>query len=141
MIGETIISFSVLETLKIAENIAKNANPGDIFCLSGDLGAGKTHFTKGFAKGLGIDDDITSPTFTLVHEHGGGRLYHFDVYRIESSDEILDLGCDEMFFGNGVCVIEWADKIKDIIPKNAVWITISHGDCENHRVIKIENFN
>jgi len=132
-------SFSVEETAEIATSLARQAKKGDIFCLIGDLGAGKTHFTKGFAKGLGVEDDITSPTFTIVHEHSSGklRLYHFDVYRISSSDEMFDIGCDEMFFGDGVCVIEWADRIKDIIPGNAVYVSIEHGDSENHRIIRI----
>ena len=135
----TYESFSTDDTKKIAAGIAKKAKAGDIFCLSGDLGAGKTQFAKGFAEGLGITQDITSPTFTIVHEYSGGRLhlYHFDVYRINSSDEMFDIGCDEMFFGNGVCVIEWAERIKDIIPKGAVFISIEHGECENHRIIHI----
>ena len=132
-------SFSTEDTKKIAAGIAKKAKAGDIFCLNGDLGVGKTQFAKGFAEGLGIKQDITSPTFTIVHEYSGGRLhlYHLDVYRINSSDEMFHIGCDEMFFGSGVCVIEWAERIKDIIPKGAVFISIERGESENHRVIRI----
>jgi len=132
-------SFSSDDTKEIAAGIAKKAMTGDIFCLNGNLGAGKTQFAKGFAEGLGIKQDITSPTFIIVNEYSGGRLYlyHFDVYRINSSDEMLDIGCDEMFFGDGVCVIEWAERIKDIIPEGAVFISIERGESENHRVISI----
>ena len=134
-------SFSSEATVEIASNLAKKAKAGDIFCLNGDLGAGKTQFAKGFAQGLGIKEDITSPTFTIVHEYSGGRLhlYHFDVYRINSFDEMFDIGFDEMLFGDGICVIEWAEKIKDIIPQEAVFISIERGESENHRVIRIDS--
>ena len=106
--------------------MAQTANAGDIFCLCGDLGVGKTVFTKGFAKGLGIDEHITSPTFTIVNEYVG-RLpfYHFDVYRIADPDEMYDIGFDEYIFGEGVCLIEWANIIEELITENAKWINIS----------------
>lgn len=122
MIKET---FSPEETEKIGYEIGKNALPGEVYCLSGDLGVGKTVFTKGFAKGLGIDDHITSPTFTLINEYYGRLpLYHFDVYRVADPEEMDYIGCDEYFFGEGVCLIEWAELINDIIPDNAKWIKI-----------------
>ena len=122
MIKET---FSQDETEAFGYEIGKSAQPGEIYCLSGDLGVGKTVFTKGFARGLGIDEHITSPTFTLINEYYGRLpLYHFDVYRVADPEEMNYIGCDEYFFGNGVCLIEWAELISDIIPKDARWINI-----------------
>ena len=122
MIKET---FTPDETERIGYDIGKAAMPGEIYCLSGDLGVGKTVFTKGFAKGLGIDDHITSPTFTIINEYYGRLpLYHFDVYRVADPEEMDYIGSDEYFFGQGVCLIEWAELISDIIPENAKWIKI-----------------
>ena len=118
--------FSEQETYDFAYSLAQNAKNGDIYCLCGDLGVGKTVFTKGFAKGLGIDQHITSPTFTIVNEYAGSLpLYHFDVYRIADPDEMYDIGFDEYIFGEGVCLIEWANLIEELIPENAKWINIS----------------
>ena len=120
-----IETYSQDETEKIGYDTAIKALPGQIYCLSGDLGVGKTVFTRGFARGLGIDEHITSPTFTIINEYEGRLpLYHFDVYRVADSEEMDYIGCDEYFFGNGVCLIEWAELIEDIIPENAVWIKI-----------------
>lgn len=122
MIKET---FSQDETEKFGYELGRKAEPGQIYCLSGDLGVGKTVFTKGFAKGLDIDEHITSPTFTIINEyHGRLPLYHFDVYRVADPEEMDYIGCDEYFFGNGVCLIEWGELISEIIPENAVWIKI-----------------
>lgn len=133
--------FSEKETQDIAYNIAKNSKKGDIFCLSGDLGTGKTQFSKGFAKGLLIDEHITSPTFTIVNEYETSEIkfYHFDVYRINDIEELYDIGYEEYFFGDGICLIEWAELIKDIIPKNATWIKIYKNleKGENYRVIEV----
>ncbi|WP_317368113.1 tRNA (adenosine(37)-N6)-threonylcarbamoyltransferase complex ATPase subunit type 1 TsaE [uncultured Tyzzerella sp.] len=129
------------DTKEIAYNIAKNAKSGDIYCLCGDLGTGKTQFSKGFSKGLLIEEDITSPTFTIVNEYDKGKLpfYHFDVYRINDVEELYDIGYEEYFFGNGVCLIEWAELIKDIIPKNATWIKIYKNleKGEDYRIIEV----
>ena len=120
MIKET---FSQDETEKFGYELGIKAEPGQIYCLSGDLGVGKTVFTKGFAKGLDIDEHITSPTFTIINEyHGRLPLYHFDVYRVADPEEMDYIGCDEYFFGNGVCLIEGGELISEIIPENAVWI-------------------
>lgn len=120
-----IETYSQDETEKIGYDTAIKALPGQVYCLSGDLGVGKTVFTRGFARGLGIDEHITSPTFTIINEYEGRLpLYHFDVYRVADPEEMDYIGCDEYFFGNGVCLIEWAELIKDIIPENAVWIKI-----------------
>ena len=120
-----IETYSQDETEKIGYDTAIKALPGQVYCLSGDLGVGKTVFTRGFARGLGIDEHITSPTFTIINEYEGRLpLYHFDVYRVADPEEMDYIGCDEYFFGNGVCLIEWAELIEDIIPENAVWIKI-----------------
>ncbi len=123
MVFET---FNEEQTKNIGYALGKKARPGNIYCLKGDLGTGKTVFTKGFAEGLGITEHITSPTFTIVNEYKDGRipLYHFDVYRIGGCDEMYDIGYEEYIDGDGVCLIEWAELIEDIIPKNAVWIVI-----------------
>ena len=124
---KVIESFSDKDTYNIGYELGKCAKKGQIFCLDGDLGVGKTVFTKGFAKGLGIEDDINSPTFTIVLEYHTGRLpfYHFDVYRIGSVYEMDDLGYEEYFFGDGVCLVEWATIIEEIIPENAVKVCIA----------------
>ena len=102
------------------------SKPGQVYCLSGDLGVGKTVFAQGFGTGLGIDEPMSSPTFTIVHEYTEGRipLYHFDVYRIGDVDELEETGFYEYAGGDGVCLIEWAELVEEVIPDNAVWITI-----------------
>lgn len=117
---------SAEETYKLAYEMGKNAEKGDIICLEGELGVGKTVFAQGFAKGLGIEEYINSPTFTIVQVYEGGRipLYHFDVYRISDIDEMDEIGYEEYFFGEGVCLIEWAVLIQEIIPDNAVKVKI-----------------
>lgn len=116
---------TVEETYKIGVLIGSRVNSGDIVCLIGDLGTGKTHLTKGIAKGLDIKDHITSPTFTIVNEYIGRlKLYHFDVYRVNDPDEIAAIGFDEYIFSDGVSVIEWANYIEELIPPNNLSITI-----------------
>lgn len=121
-----IDSFSEHDTFEIAKNMAMKAKPGDVFCLSGDLGVGKTVFTKGFAAGLGITEPVNSPTFTIVQIYEEGRmpLYHFDVYRIEDVEEMEEIGYEDYFYGNGVCLIEWADLIQELLPQNRKRIEI-----------------
>lgn len=134
-------SFSEEQTRKIGFELAKKAEKGDIYCLSGDLGTGKTAFTKGFAQGLEIQEDITSPTFTIINEYMGKLpLYHFDVYRISSLEEMDDTGYEDYFFGEGICIVEWAEMIKELIPDNAFWITIEKDFLKNedYRKITIE---
>ena len=117
---------TVQKTFELGKKIGKMAKPSDIFCLTGDLGTGKTHITKGIAKGLGINENITSPTFNIVNEYHSGRLtlYHFDVYRVSEPDEIEAIGFDEYIFGDGVSVIEWANYIEELIPDEYVHINI-----------------
>ncbi|MBE6022133.1 MAG: tRNA (adenosine(37)-N6)-threonylcarbamoyltransferase complex ATPase subunit type 1 TsaE [Cellulosilyticum sp.] len=119
------VTHSEQETFEIGRILAQESKPGDIFCLLGDLGVGKTVFSKGFAIGLGITEHITSPTFTIVQVYEGAKpLYHFDMYRIEDEDELEMIGYEDYFFGKGVCLVEWANNVEDVIPKSAKWITI-----------------
>lgn len=129
---EALYSFG----LKLAESL----KPGDIISLIGDLGAGKTTLTKAIAKGLGIEEMITSPTFTIVQEYEGGRLplYHFDVYRICHIEEMYELGYEEYFYGQGVCVVEWANLIQELIPADRIKISLAYGEKENQRICEIE---
>ena len=119
-------SFSEEMTYEIGKKIGEKADKGEIICLEGDLGVGKTVFTKGFAAGLGIEENIDSPTFTIVQEYIEGRLplYHFDVYRIGDISEMDEIGYEDYFFGEGVCLIEWASRIEELIPASAVHVTI-----------------
>ena len=114
------------ETRALGERLGKAAEPGQIYTLIGDLGVGKTVFTQGFAKGLGIEEPISSPTFTIVQQYDTGRLplYHFDVYRIGDIEEMDEIGYEDCFYGEGVCLIEWANLIEEILPKGYTRITI-----------------
>ena len=117
---------SPAETAALGEEMGKNAQRGQIFCLTGDLGTGKTVFTKGFAAGLGVTDHVTSPTFTIVQQYGEGRLplYHFDVYRIGDISEMDEIGYEDCFFGDGVCLIEWSGLIEEILPEHVTKVAI-----------------
>lgn len=119
-------SNSERETYELGFSLGAKAKPGEIYCLDGDLGAGKTVFAKGFAAGLKIDEPITSPTFTIVKEYVDGRLplYHFDVYRIADPDEMYAIGYEDYFYGEGVCLVEWSELIEELIPDKAVRINI-----------------
>lgn len=133
-------SKSAEDTFSLALEMSKNVKAGDIICLTGDLGAGKTLFSKGFAKGLLIEEEITSPTFNIVNIYSGRLpLYHFDVYRILNPDAMEDTGYEDYFYGDGVCLVEWAENIKEIIPSDATWITIKTDPSkdENFRTIEI----
>ena len=114
------------ETFELGKNLGEQAKAGQIFCLNGDLGVGKTVFTQGFAKGLGIEENVNSPTFTIrqVYEEGRIPLYHFDVYRIGNPEEMYEIGYEEYFFGEGVCLIEWSKLIEELIPEEAINIEI-----------------
>lgn len=124
------------KTEEFGIKLGKLLNPGDIVCLNGDLGAGKTTLTKSIGLGLGVDDYITSPTFALINEYEGRMpVYHFDVYRLENVEELYDLGFDEYFYGRGVSIIEWADKIEKLIPKERIVLDIKKGvDIDERRI-------
>lgn len=119
-------SFSEQDTFLFAKELGINSKKGEIYCLDGDLGTGKTVFAKGFAEGLDIKEAVTSPTFTIVKEYEDGRipLYHFDVYRISDPDEMYAIGYEDYFFGDGVCLVEWSELIDELIPDEAVHINI-----------------
>ena len=128
------ITTNEAQTQAIGEKLGKNAKPGQVFALDGDLGAGKTVMTRGIARGMGLnEDDVCSPTFTIVNEYDenkdGSRaqvpLFHFDTYRLGGSEDFLDAGLDEYFDRGGVCVIEWSSVIDDLLPKDTVRITIT----------------
>lgn len=114
------------ETKELGKKMAERAKPGDVFTLVGDLGVGKTVFTQGIAEGLGIDEPVNSPTFTIVQEYESGRMpfYHFDVYRIGDPEEMDEIGFDDYIYGDGLCLIEWADLIEEILPEKRVAIRI-----------------
>lgn len=136
-----IISESPIETEQFGEKVGQNIEAGQIICLSGDLGVGKTAFVKGLAKGLDIVGYITSPTFTIVNEYKGkSSLYHFDVYRVNDIDELDEIGFDEYIYSDAVSVIEWAELIEQIIPKDRIWIIInkdiSKGDDYREIILK-----
>lgn len=119
-------SFQEKDTFEFARQLGEQASPGEIYCLEGDLGTGKTVFAKGFAAGLGIREPVTSPTFNIVKEYEEGRLplYHFDVYRIADPDEMYAIGYEDYFFGQGVCLVEWSSLIRELIPEGAVQILL-----------------
>ena len=121
-----IESFSAQDTFRAGEEIGKQAKPGQIYTLNGDLGVGKTVFTQGIAQGLGITEPVNSPTFTIVQVYEEGRLplYHFDVYRIGDVEEMDEIGYEDYFYGDGVCLIEWAELIEELIPKKHTAIRI-----------------
>ena len=129
------------DTVEIAGTIGGYLMPGDVVCLGGDLGAGKTAFTKGIAMGLGIKEHVTSPTFTIVNEyHGALPLYHFVVYRINHPDEMIEIGFDDYIDGDGISIIEWAENIQDILPHNYLNINIKKNlkKGDNYREILLQ---
>lgn len=130
---------SVDQTTQLGINLGKLVNAGDIICLTGDLGVGKTHITKGIAQGLGIDDTITSPTFNIVNEYDSGRLKlnHFDVYRVSDPDEIYAIGFDDYIFSDAVSIIEWANYIEEILPADLLHIKIEKNLAQGEDYRKI----
>ena len=131
------------ETYELGKKMGREAKPGQIICLSGDLGVGKTVFTQGFAAGLGIEGPVNSPTFTILQQYEDGRLplYHFDVYRIGDVSEMDEIGYEDCFFGGGVCLIEWPGLIEEILPEKVTWVTIEK-DLEkgfDYRRISVED--
>ena len=126
-------------TKALGEKLAGELQPGTVIAFTGDLGAGKTAFTRGLARGLGVTGRVTSPTFTIVNEYEGGRLplFHFDMYRLESSDELFDIGWEDYLSRGGVCAVEWSEKVADAL-EGAMRIDIRRGESETERIITIE---
>ena len=130
------------ETFEVGRKLGAQAEAGQVYCLNGDLGVGKTVFTQGFADGLGIGEPVNSPTFTIVQQYDDGRLplYHFDVYRIGDIGEMDEIGYEDCFYGEGVCLIEWSDLIREILPEQSVEIRVEK-DLEkgfDYRKITVE---
>lgn len=138
----TAVSLCPEDTFALGKELGEKAKPGDVICLDGDLGVGKTVFTQGFAAGLGITELVNSPTFTIVQQYDEGRLplYHFDVYRIGDISEMDEVGYEDLFFGDGVCLIEWSGLIEEILPEHRTTVTIEK-DLEkgfDYRKITVE---
>jgi len=132
-----VTSSSVDETIALGARLAETLSPGDVLALDGDLGTGKTHLVKGVAKGFGLDPrEVRSPTFTIVQVHEGGRLplYHFDAYRVSSPDEFVDLGFEEYVFGEGVTVVEWAQRVASLLPEHTRWLHLAHVSESERRI-------
>lgn len=123
------VTHSARETFDIGVRLGSLLAPGDTVCLEGDLGSGKTCLTQGIGRGMGVSDVITSPTFVLINEYAssrGARLYHVDLYRIEGEDDLVTLGLEDYIYGNGITVIEWAERARDYMPRERLWITLTY---------------
>ena len=129
------------ETQTLGERLAGVLKPGTVIAFTGDLGAGKTAFTRGLARGLGIQERVTSPTFTIVNEYEGGRLplFHFDMYRLGSSDELYDIGWEDYLARGGVCAVEWSENVAEAMDESTIRVDIRRGDGESQRIVTIEN--
>lgn len=129
-------TFSEAETRAFARRLGEQTGQGDVICLSGPLGAGKTHFVKGFAEAFGLSPDlVVSPTFTILHEYPGSiPIYHFDCYRLERAAEALEIGAEEYFYGEGVCIIEWPERLSELLPPEHLWISIEITGPESRRI-------
>ena len=134
-----LISHSPEETEAAGARLARRLGPGAVVAFTGDLGAGKTAFTRGLARGLGVADRVTSPTFTIVNEHLGGRLplFHFDMYRLSSADELFDIGWEDYLARGGVCAVEWSENVADALEPGTIRVDIRRGPAENDRLITI----
>lgn len=127
------------DTRILAEKLAELLEPGDILCLTGDLGAGKTTLTQHLVKALGVNEPVTSPTFTLVNTYDAPTtIHHFDVYRISDSEELYDIGYEEYLFGDAICIIEWASRIEELLPKEAIWLHL-HFNEKGERAVSWEH--
>lgn len=129
------------ETIALGEKIGQLLKAGDVIAMKGTLGAGKTTITKGIAKALGVEDTITSPTFCLISEYEGKKLplYHMDVYRLDSEEDFLNLGVEEMLYGQGVCIVEWSEKVMKVLPKKTITLTLTPQE-DGSRIVEIENW-
>ena len=135
------ITNSPEETEQLGWKLGQALTPGSVLAFTGDLGAGKTAFTRGLACGLGISDLVTSPTFTIVNEYEGGRmpLFHFDMYRLGSSDELFDIGWEDYLARGGVCAVEWSENVEDALEEDTIHVDIRRGEHDNQRCITITN--
>ena len=127
------------QTGQLGSRLAEQLQAGAVVAFTGDLGAGKTAFTQGIARGLGVTDRVTSPTFTIVNEYEGGRLplFHFDMYRLGSSDELFDIGWEDYLVRGGVCVVEWSEIVEDALDDDCIRVDIRRGEGDNDRTIRI----
>lgn len=123
-----IITSSEAETEKFGAELAKNLKPGDILALTGPLGGGKTCFVRGICSGLGITNDVASPTYAIlnIYQDGDVKVYHLDVYRLKSGEDLYDIGFEDIISGDGICVIEWADRVRNVLPPSTRWIEFEH---------------
>ena len=130
---------SEAETEALGEALGRTLSPGAVVAFTGDLGAGKTAFTRGLARGLGIGERVTSPTFTIVNEYEGGRLplFHFDMYRLGSSDELFDIGWEDYLRRGGVCAVEWSEKVSDAL-SGCIRVDIRRGERDSDRIVSIK---
>ena len=135
------ITNSAQQTEQLGEKLGQVLTPGTVLAYTGDLGAGKTAFTRGLARGLAIPERITSPTFTIVNEYEGGRLplFHFDMYRLGSSDELFDIGWEDYLIRGGVCAVEWSENVDDVLDADTIRVDIRRGDSDDQRRITITN--
>lgn len=134
------VTNSEVETEALGVRLADELKAGAVIAFTGDLGAGKTAFTRGLARGLGVGGRVTSPTFTIVNEYEGGRLplFHFDMYRLGSSDELFDIGWEDYLNRGGVCAVEWSENVSDALEEDAISVDICRGESDNQRIITIE---
>ena len=135
------ITNSAQQTEQLGEKLGQILKPGTVLAYTGDLGAGKTAFTRGLARGLEIPERITSPTFTIVNEYEGGRLplFHFDMYRLGSSDELFDIGWEDYLVRGGVCAVEWSENVDDVLDSDTIRVDIRRGESDDQRRITITN--
>ncbi|MDO4516093.1 MAG: tRNA (adenosine(37)-N6)-threonylcarbamoyltransferase complex ATPase subunit type 1 TsaE [Bacillota bacterium] len=133
-------SASVEETEALGEALVRKLTPGSVVAFTGDLGAGKTAFVRGMARGLGITQRVTSPTFTIVNEYEGGTLplFHFDMYRLGSSEELFDIGWEDFLSRGGICAVEWSENIQDALEPDTIYIDIRRGQRDDQRIITIK---
>ena len=130
---------SEIQTEQLGRQLAGVLTPGTVIAFTGDLGAGKTAFTRGLARGLGVTQRVTSPTFTIVNEYEGGRLplFHFDMYRLSGSDELFDIGWEDYLSRGGVCAVEWSENVEDALEDGCIRVDIRRGELDSHRLITI----
>ena len=136
-----LLSHSPEDTEDIGARLAEQLGPGAVVAFTGELGAGKTAFTRGLARGLGVADRVTSPTFTIVNEYEGGRLplFHFDLYRMDSPEELFDIGWEDYLARGGVCAVQWSEHAEGAFEEEPIWVDIRRGESDEQRIISIRN--